>query len=174
MYLCLSFYLSSTVVLLFFVRVRSLLRLSTRLDTCNFYLLLPQTLSYGPALGTMLSTVQHFHYFYQRRVSRSTRCILRIFRCSRNILKRKLPATLTWTALAYGRNLLCLTRTNTGTELTLQPAEMMPVQSSRTERLQSRSLQSWCPLVTEMFNGVEAGTVVVNPLLYYQEEDNGV
>ena len=42
------------------------------------------------------------------------------------------------------------------------------------------SLQSCCPLVTEaitywkeLFDGVEAGTVVANPL-YYQEEDNGV
>ena len=51
----------------------------------------------------------------------------------------------------------------------------MPVQHSRTERLESRSLQSRCLLLAEADNllkeyfGVEAGTMAVNPL-YYQEE----
>ena len=32
-----------------------------------------------------------------------------------------------FSVLAYGKNLLCFTRTNTGTGLILQPAEMMSV-----------------------------------------------
>ena len=69
----------------------------------------------------------------------------------------------------------CFTHTNTGTRLTLLHIELMSVQNSRSGRLELRSLQSGCLLVTEAHNllggiDIEAGIVFVNPPILSKRE----